>query len=128
MIDAIDTVTGKIALAVSAAEAGTPIISCMGAGNKLDPSAFEVRDLFETSFDPLARVMRRELKKRGIRNLKVVFSKEAAIKPKGETGEETGRRSLPGSAAFVPSVAGLIAAGQVINEIINGENKNEKST
>lgn len=118
VIDAIDTVSGKIELAVRAKNAGVPLISCMGAGNKLDPTAFEVADLFKTTGDPLARIMRRELRKRGIERLKVVCSSERAIKPKSEPAESAGRRSIPGSAAFVPSVAGLIAAGTVINDIL----------
>jgi tRNA A37 threonylcarbamoyladenosine dehydratase len=115
VVDAIDTVTGKIGLIVECSEAGTPIISSMGAGNKLDPSAFEVSDIYKTSVDPLARVMRRELKKRGIRKLKVVYSKE---EPVGTGAEGTGRRRrTPGSIAFVPSVCGLIIAGEVIRDL-----------
>ena len=133
IIDAIDTVTGKLELIVRAQEAGTPIISSMGAGNKLDPTAFEVADLYKTSVCPLAKVMRRECKKRGIKHLKVVYSKEEPITPladpstgsaedgDGMPGAErkgTGRRSTPGSTAFVPSVAGLIIAGEVIKDLI----------
>ena len=120
VVDAIDTVTGKIGLVMQAREAGTPIISSMGAGNKIDPSAFEVADLFETSVDPLARVMRTELKKRGVRRLKVVYSKEKPIAPRAEAESEkppVGRRSVPGSCAFVPSAAGLILAGEVIRDL-----------
>ena len=112
--------TGKIGLVMQAREAGTPIISSMGAGNKIDPSAFEVADLFETSVDPLARVMRTELKKRGVRRLKVVYSKEKPIAPRAEAESEeppVGRRSVPGSCAFVPSAAGLILAGEVIRDL-----------
>ncbi len=108
VVDAIDTVSGKIALIMQAAQAKIPIISSMGAGNKLDPTAFEVDDLFKTSVCPLAKVMRRELKSRGIRHMKVVYSKEEAIK--------NGTR-VPGSIAFVPSVAGLIIAGEVIKDL-----------
>jgi tRNA A37 threonylcarbamoyladenosine dehydratase len=169
VVDAIDTVTGKIQLVLQAKEAGVPIISAMGAGNKLDPSAFEVADIYETSIDPLARVMRRELKKRGVKSLKVVYSREKPLQPEvsggsiqdsmqdseeragdhpeeknpagtgeregknpagtdegegkkpaeiGEKGEKTRpRRSTPGSLPFVPSVAGLIIAGEVIRDL-----------
>ena len=123
IIDAIDTVTGKIEIIMRAKAAGTPVISSMGAGNKVDPTAFEVTDIYKTSVCPLARVMRREMKKRGVKSLKVVYSTEEAIKPTGDTGEDKGvRRSLPGSNAFVPSVAGLIIAGEVIKDI-TGFNK-----
>lgn len=119
VVDAIDTVTGKIALVVQAKEAGTPIISSMGAGNKVDPTAFEVADIYKTSVCPLAKVMRYELKRRGIEKLKVVYSKESPIKPVTETEKEcTVRRNIPGSTAFVPSVVGLIIAGEVIKDII----------
>ena len=121
VVDAIDTVTGKIALAMQAKAAGTPIVSSMGAGNKLDPTRFEVADLAKTSVCPLARVMRTELKKRGVTHLKVVFSKEPPLSPAGSAEEaETapGRRQTPGSVAFVPSVAGLILAGEVVKDII----------
>ena len=125
VIDAIDTVTGKIELIMNANKCSTPIISSMGAGNKIDPTAFEVTDIYKTSVCPLAKVMRHELKKRGIKKLKVVYSKEQPIipKPDHETPAETGsvrgsRRSTPGSNAFVPSVAGLIIAGEVIKDLI----------
>ena len=120
VIDAIDTVTGKIALVMQAKESGTPIISSMGAGNKLDPAAFEVADISKTSVCPLARVMRRELKKRGVNHLKVVYSREEALTPQGDIEEETvhKKRATPGSVAFVPSVAGLILAGEVIKDIV----------
>lgn len=121
VIDAIDTVTGKIALVMQAQEAGTPIISSMGAGNKLDPASFEVADIYATSVCPLARVMRRELKKRGVRKLKVVYSGEEALTPLPDTCSEAGvhqKRQTPGSVAFVPSVAGLILAGEVIKDLI----------
>lgn len=117
IVDAIDTVTGKIALAVNAAAAKTPIISSMGAGNKLDPAAFRVSDLFKTRVCPLAKVMRTELKKRGINRLKVVYSEELPMKPAESSEKCAGRRQIPGSTAFVPSVAGLIIAGEVIKDI-----------
>lgn len=120
VIDAIDTVTGKIALVLQAKESGTPIISSMGTGNKLDPTAFVVTDLYQTSFCPLARIMRKELRKRGVDRLKVVYSQEEAMTPEGETEElPQGRRSIPGSAAYVPSVAGMILAGEVIRDIVS---------
>ena len=120
VIDAIDTVTGKIALILQAQAAGTPVISSMGAGNKLDPTAFEVADIYGTSVCPLARIMRKELRRRGVKRLKVVYSKEEALTPEGEIDElPEGRRALPGSAAFVPSVAGLILAGEVIKDIVS---------
>lgn len=115
IVDAVDMVTAKIELAVRAKAAGVPIISSMGAGNKLDPSAFEVADLAKTSVCPLARVMRRELKNRGIQHMKVVYSREEPRK--SESREENGRRSVPGSVAFVPSAAGLVLAGEVIREL-----------
>lgn len=132
VIDAIDTVTAKLDLVERAREAGVPIISAMGAGNKLDPTKFEVDDIYHTSICPLARVMRRELKKRGIDRLKVVYSKEKPIRPiedmsiscrtqcicpPGATHKCTERRDIPGSVAFVPSVVGLIIAGEVIKDI-----------
>ena len=137
VVDAIDTVTGKIELAVRADRAGVPLISSMGAGNKLDAAAFEVADLFETSVCPLAKVMRRELKKRNIRNLKVVYSREKALTPLPEdgcdsesAGSEKGRRQTPGSTAFVPSVAGLILAGEVVRDILDfsAESKYDEKT
>lgn len=122
VVDAIDTVSGKIELIIKATESGTPIISSMGAGNKLDPTAFEISDIYKTSVCPLARVMRTELKKRGIKNLKVVYSKEKPIKPANAHNHtsdiSTNRKQTPGSMAFVPSVAGLIIAGEVIKDII----------
>ena len=122
IIDAIDTVTGKLALAVNAQKANTPIISSMGTGNKLDPTAFTVTDIYKTSFCPLARIMRKELRKRGIERLKVVYSEEEALTPEGVTEElPQGRRSIPGSVSFVPSAAGLILAGEVIKDIVNGD-------
>ena len=113
VVDAIDTVTGKIELVLKAKEAGVPIISAMGAGNKLDPIAFRVADIYKTSVCPLARVMRRELKKRGVDRLKVVYSKEEPIKPSFAEGEEV----VPGSVSFVPSVMGLIIAGEIVKEL-----------
>lgn len=123
VVDAIDTVKGKIELVMQAGESGTPIISSMGAGNKLDPTAFEVADISKTSVCPLAKVMRTELRKRGVTHLKVVYSKEPAIKPfeNADVLEEFGnssRRSLPGSVSFVPSVVGLIIGGEVIKDLI----------
>lgn len=119
VIDAIDTVTGKLALVEQATAAGTRIISCMGTGNKLDPAAFEVADISKTSMCPLARVMRRELARRGIRHLKVVYSREEAMTPVGweEEAAAIGKRQIPGSISFVPGAAGLILAGEVIREI-----------
>ena len=123
VVDAIDTVTGKLQLIQAAQAAGTPIISSMGTGNKLDPTAFRVADIYETSGCPLARIMRKECRKRGIPHLKVVYSPEEPISctlpPDDPAWAELpqGRNSLPGSCAFVPGVAGLILAGQVIREI-----------
>jgi len=114
--DAIDTVAGKIALAVAAEAAGVPIISAMGAGNKLNSTMFEIADIYKTSVCPLAKVMRKELKKRGVRGLKVVYSKEEPIRP-SETDEKTGKRQTAGSVSFVPSVVGLIMAGEIIKNI-----------
>ena len=113
VVDAIDTVTGKIELVLKAKEAGVPIISAMGAGNKLDPTAFQVADIYKTNVCPLARVMRRELKKRGVDRLKVVYSKEEPIKPSFTEGEKV----VPGSVSFVPSVMGLIIAGEIVKEL-----------
>ena len=135
IVDAIDTVTGKLALVEQAERAGTPIISCMGAGNKLDPTAFEVTDINKTSVCPLARVMRKELRKRGIKKLKVVYSREEAMTPVeaasdddgdacGASGPErkgTPRRQVPGSNAFVPAAAGLILAGEVVKDLLQRE-------
>lgn len=115
VVDAVDNVTAKIELVLRAKEAGTPIIASMGAGNKLEPARFEVADIYQTSVCPLAKVMRRELKKRGVKKLKVVYSKEEPIK--NDAPGEDGRRSTPGSVAFVPSVAGLILAGEVIRDL-----------
>lgn len=121
IIDAIDTVTGKLTIIENAVKAGTPVISSMGAGNKLDPTAFRVADISKTSVCPLAKVMRRELKKRGITHLKVVYSEEPPLTPaKADSEENSHRRSIPGSTAFVPSVAGLIIAGEVIKDLAGG--------
>lgn len=117
VVDAIDTVTGKLKLAEEANRCNIPIISSMGAGNKMDPTAFEVADIYKTSVCPLAKVMRRELKRRGISHLKVVYSKEKALTPIAEN-ETAQRKQTPGSNAFVPSVAGLIIAGEVIKDLI----------
>ena len=123
VVDAVDTVSAKIEIIVRCNEAGTPVMSSMGAGNKLDPTAFRVADIYKTKVDPLARVMRRELKKRGIGKLKVVYSEEEPITPSGEQAayvkneEGSSKRSIPGSTAFVPSVAGLIIAGEVIKDL-----------
>lgn len=118
VVDAIDTVSAKLELAERCTKAGVPIICCMGAGNKLDPAQFEVADLAKTSVCPLARVMRRELKKRGIEHLKVVYSREEPRTPlQAEPSDAPGRRSVPGSLSFVPSAAGLIAAGAVICDL-----------
>ena len=122
VIDAIDTVAGKLAIAERCNAVGTPMISCMGTGNKLDPTAFRVTDISKTSVCPLARVMRRELKKRGINHLKVVYSEEVAKKSAGVS--ESGK-PLPASISFVPPVAGLIAAGEAVKTIIGYGDKNE---
>lgn len=122
VVDAIDTVTGKLALITAAQAAQTPIISCMGTGNKLDPTRFQIADISKTAVCPLARIMRKECAKRGIRHLKVLFSTEDPIPadPTGLIDEELpeGRRALPGSVAFVPSVAGLIIASEVVKDMI----------
>ncbi len=125
VIDAVDTVSAKIALVEAARAAGIPIISSMGAGNKLDPTAFRVADIFETSVDPLARVMRRELRRRGIDGLKVVYSTESP-RPPAATPEavKDGSRPAPGSVAFVPSVAGLILGGEVVRDLAGAVEKN----
>lgn len=132
VVDAIDTVTAKLELVLQCQKTGVPIISSMGAGNKLDPSAFRVADIYKTRVDPLARVMRRELKKRGVKKLKVVYSEETPIRPiedmaiscrahcicpPGTKRHCTDRRDIPGSTAFVPSVAGLIIAGEVVKDL-----------
>ena len=116
IIDAIDMVTSKILLIEEAKKAGTEVISCMGTGNKFDPTQFEVVDISKTSVCPLAKVMRKELKDRGIKGVKVVYSKEIPVKP--ADSDETSRRQIPGSLSFVPPVAGMILAGEVIKHII----------
>lgn len=123
IVDAVDTVTAKIGLVIEAQKRNTPIISCMGAGNKLDGSRFKVSDIFATRMCPLAKVMRTELKKRGIKKLKVVYSEEKPLRPmagvlQGEENKGTARRTVPGSVAFVPSVAGLIIAGEVVKDLV----------
>jgi len=135
VVDAVDTVTAKIQLVIEAQNAGTPIISCMGAGNKLNPAGFEVADIFKTSVCPLAKVMRRELKKREIKHLKVVYSKEKPVRPvedmavscrthcicpPGAQHKCTERRDIPGSNAFVPAAAGLIIASEVTKDLTEG--------
>lgn len=116
IVDAIDTVSAKIDLACRAQELGIPIIASMGTGNKLDPSRFEVADIYDTQVCPLCRVMRRELKKRGVKKLKVVYSREEPRKP-APCEEETGKRTVPGSISFVPPTAGLLLAGEVIRAL-----------
>ena len=120
VVDAIDTVTGKLALITACKAADVPILCSMGTGNKLDPTKFQIADISKTSVCPLARIMRKECAKRGIRHLKVLFSTEDPIAPSEEITEELpeGRRALPGSVAFVPSVAGLIIAGEVIKNLL----------
>ena len=115
VIDAIDTVTSKLILIEEAKKTGVPVISCMGTGNKFHPERFEVTDISKTSVCPLAKVMRKELKVRGIKNVKVVYSKEEPQKP--AESPETGKRQIPGSLSFVPPVAGLLLAGEVIRHI-----------
>lgn len=118
IVDAVDMVSAKISLAEEATRRGIPIVSAMGAGNKLDPTRFEVADIYETTVCPLAKVMRKELKKRGVPRLKVVYSKEPPLRP-APAGEKNGdaRRQTPGSISFVPSVAGLILAGEVVRDL-----------
>lgn len=133
VVDAVDTVSAKVELAVRARQAGVPLVSCMGAGNKLDPTRFEVADLFATSVCPLCKVMRKELKRRGVDSLKVVYSREEPLEPDESSAVScragcvcpkdsprtcTVRRRIPGSVAFVPSVAGLILAGEVVRDLI----------
>jgi tRNA A37 threonylcarbamoyladenosine dehydratase len=120
IVDCIDTVTGKLQLVERAVAAGTPIICSMGTGNKLDASAFMVSDISKTSMCPLARIIRKELKKRGINHLKVVYSQEEALTPDVDPEElaRTGKRQIPGSVAFVPGAAGLILAGEVVKDLI----------
>lgn len=122
VVDAIDTVSGKIEIILQAKKAGVPVISCMGAGNKLDPTAFVVTDIYKTSVCPLARVMRQKLKKLGVQDLKVVYSTEKAIKPNYPPDMPPQRKAAPGSVAFVPSVAGIIAGSEVIKDLIGYSN------
>lgn len=117
VVDAIDTVSAKIELAVRAQEEDFPLISSMGTGNKLDPCRFQVTDIYKTSVCPLAKVMRRELKARGVKKLKVVYSQEEPIKPSLQISEGS-RRAIPGSIAFVPSVAGLMIAGEIVKDLL----------
>ena len=121
IVDAIDTVTAKIELVIRANKLNIPIISCMGTGNKLDPTKFEVTDIYKTEICPLAKVMRKELKKREIKSLKVVYSKEEPKKVDASNRQENKKenKSIPGSISFVPSVAGLIIAGEVVKDLIN---------
>lgn len=126
IVDAVDTVTAKLEIIMKAKRENVPVISSMGAGNKLDASKFLVADIYKTKVCPLAKVMRRELKKRGVKKLKVVYSEEEAVTPivneaMREELSMTEKRSIPGSVAFVPSVAGLILAGEVVKDIANGE-------
>ena len=118
VVDAIDTISGKIALVEEANRCNTPIISAMGAGNKLNPALFEVADISKTKVCPLAKVMRKELKKRGITRLKVVYSTEQALKP-ATTEEQSGKRQTAGSVSFVPPVAGLLMAAEVVKDLIS---------
>ena len=120
IVDAIDTVTAKLQLIARAKEANAPILCCLGTGNKLDATKFRITDISKTSVCPLARIMRKECAKRGFKNVKVLFSTEDLISAAGDTGEELpeGRRSLPGSVSFVPSVAGLLIAGEVVKDLI----------
>lgn len=133
IVDCVDTVSAKLLLIEEAARFAVPVISCMGAGNKLDPTRFEIADIYETSVCPLARVMRHELKKRGVKSLKVLYSREKPLEPKVSDGNScasacvcppgtirkcSARRQVPGSVSFVPSVAGLIIAGEVIKDLL----------
>jgi tRNA A37 threonylcarbamoyladenosine dehydratase len=120
VVDAIDTVTSKLLLIQNARKCETPVISCMGTGNKLDPSRFEITDISRTSVCPLAKVMRTELRKRGVRKVKVLYSKEKPVKPQAATGERKGNtdRPVPGSISFVPGVAGLMIAGEVVKDLL----------
>ena len=143
VVDAVDTVTAKLEIIMRAKECNVPVISCMGAGNKLDPTQFEVADIYKTSVCPLARVMRRELKKRGVKKLKVVYSKEQPLEPiddmaiscrehcicpPGAVRKCTERRAIPGSNAFVPSVVGLIIAGEVVKDLTNADTRAKVKT
>lgn len=129
VVDAVDTVTAKIDIILRAKEAGVPVISSMGAGNKLDPAAFRVCDIYETSVDPLARIMRRELRKRGVKDLKVVWSPEEPRKSDAVSEEEPGpgRRSVPASISFVPSAAGLIMASEIVRDLAGIPRQDQKT-
>ena len=116
VVDAVDTVTAKLEIIMRAKAVGVPVISCMGAGNKLDPTKFEVTDIYKTTMCPLAKVMRRELKKRGVESLKVVYSTEQPVELKNKI--MNGKRVTPGSISFVPSVGGLILASVVVNDLV----------
>ncbi len=118
VVDAVDTVAAKIELVMQCQKTGVPIICAMGAGNKLDPTQFRVADIYKTRVDPLARVMRRELKKRGVEKLKVVYSEEEPLTPAESECDNSSKRATPGSTAFVPSVAGLVIAGEVIKDLV----------
>lgn len=118
VIDCVDTVAAKIDIILEAGKAGTPVISSMGTGNKLNPQMLEISDIYKTSVCPLARVMRYELKKRGVKNLKVLYSKENPIKVSAPLEEGSKRRSIPGSIAFVPAAAGLIIASEVVKDLV----------
>lgn len=131
VVDAVDTVAAKIAIIMAAKAAGVPVISSMGAGNKMDPSKFQVSDIFKTSMDPLARVMRQEMKKRGVKKLKVVYSTELPLTPMDELegechAEAPQRRALPGSTAFTPSAAGLLLASEVVKDLIGWDGGQRK--
>ena len=121
IVDAIDTVAGKIALITKAHASGIPIISAMGTGNKLDPSAFEITDIYKTTICPLAHVMRKELRKKGIKSLKVVYSKEQPLTPAPLTDEPSTKRTTPGSTPFCPPVAGFLIAAKVIKDLLGKE-------
>ena len=131
VVDAVDTVAAKIAIIMAAKAANVPVISSMGAGNKMDPGKFQVADIFKTSVDPLARVMRQEMKKRGVRKLKVVYSTELPLSPVDELdgechAEAPKRRALPGSTAFTPSAAGLLLASEVVKDLIDWDGGKRK--
>ena len=119
IVDAIDTVTGKLTIAEEAYRTGTPLVSSMGTGNKLRPSMLEVSDIYETSVCPLARVMRKELRKRGIPRLKVVWSRETPLEPSGDAPARASGRPVPGSTAFVPAAAGLLLASEVVRDLLS---------
>ena len=119
IVDAIDTVTGKLSLVEEAYRTGTPLVSSMGTGNKLRPSMLEVSDIYETSVCPLARVMRKELRKRGIPRLKVVWSRETPLEPSGDAPARASGRPVPGSTAFVPAAAGLLLASEVVRDLLS---------